>query len=240
MSDHPVELPAPMMTEAAFQRRREHLLAEMERPASHRRHALAAVLVAAVLALLALAPISGASLGHRLVTSLGDWWSSTAPPTTNPGEAHSFTDDWNAGPGPNLSGRPLPADARDLLSGLGPASDTITAFPTSNGTVCYMIDGAGTCGNLQRWPWNTIGFVVSIFSMRPGGTRIYGIAAAKVTSMSVEIDGVEYPAILRNHAFYYHLPAGVQESDLQQVTATWSDGSTHTMPIHTHWNPPQR
>lgn len=228
------------MSEANFQRRRTHLLAEMERPAPQRRHALAAVLVAGVLALLTFAPISGASLGQRLVSGLGSWWSTTAPPTTNPGEAQTFTDDWNTGPVRNLNGRPLPADARDLLSGLGPAGDTITAFPTSNGGVCYMIQGAGTCANLEKWPWNTIGFNVGIFGTRDGGTRVFGITDAEVTAMDIEIAGVEHPMILGNHAFYYHLPPSVHESDLQQLTATWSDGSTHTMPLDRHWNPPHR
>jgi hypothetical protein len=239
MSDHLVELPAPAMNKSAFQRRREHLLAELERPASHRRQVVAAALVAAVLAVLAFAPISGASLGHRLLSGIGDWWS-TAPTTTNPGEAQSFTDDWNTFPAGtrNLNGRPLPADARDLLSGLGPASDTITAFPTSNGAVCYMIEGAGDCTNLHTWPWNTVGFTVGIFATRNGGTRVFGITDAKVTAINLEIAGVEHPAILGNHAFYYHLPPGVHSSDLQQLTATWSDGSTHTMPLDKHWNPP--
>ena len=40
--------------------------------------------------------------------------------------------------------------------------------------------------------------------------------------MSVEIAGVEQPAILGNHALYYQLPPGVTESDIQQVTATWT------------------
>lgn len=239
MSDHLVELPAPVMSEAAFQRRREHLLAELEQPAPHRRYGVAAALAAIVLAVLAFAPISGASLGHRLVSGLGDWWSSTAPPTTNPGEAQSFTDDWNTGPAGtrNLNGKPLPADARDLLSGLGPANDTITAFPTSNGAVCYMIEGAGSCTNLNKWPWNTIGFTVGIFSTRNGGTRVFGITDAKVTAINIEIAGVEYPATLGNHAFYYHLPPGIHDSDLQQITATWSDGRTHTMPLDKHWSP---
>lgn len=240
MSDHLVELPAPVMSEAACHRRRGHLLAEMERPASHRRHVLAAVLVVAVLALLAFAPISGASLGQRLVTGLGDWWSATAPPTKNPGEAQSFTDDWNTGPVHNLNGRPLPADARDLLSGLGPATDTITAFPTSNGAVCYMIQGAGTCVSLEKWPWSTVGFEYSVFSTQEGGTRIFGIAADKVTSVSVEIGGSAHPAILGNHAIYYHLPPGIQDADIQKVIATWKDGSVHAVPENAHWDPPHR
>jgi hypothetical protein len=238
MSDHLVELPAPVMSEATFERRRTHLLAEIERPAPQRRHALAAVLVAGVLALLAFAPISGASLGHRLVSGLGSWWSTTAPPTTNPGEAQTFGTGYWEGGSHRFDGKPLPGDAKDLLSNLGPAGDTITAFPTSNGSVCYMIQGAGTCVNLQMWPWKTIGFNVGIFGTHDGGTRVFGVTDAKVRAMDIEIAGVEHPMILGNHAFYYHLPPSAHESDLQQLTATWSDGTTHTMPLDRHWNPP--
>jgi hypothetical protein len=241
MRDHLVELPAPVMSEAAFQRRREHLLAELHRPAPHRRRRAAVVaLILVVLSVLAFAPISGASLGDRLLSGLGDWWSTTAPPTKSPDEVKSFTDDWNTGPtgSHNPAGSPRTGDARDLLSGLGPAEDTITAFPTTNGAVCYMIQGAGSCTNLEKWPWNTVGFTFGIFSTRDGGTRIYGITSTKVTSVSVNVAGVEQPAILGNHAFYYHLPPGIHESDVQQVTATWNDGSVHSVPLHSHWSPP--
>ena len=99
MSDHLVELPAPVMSEAAFSRRRAHLLAELERPAIRRLRPAVVLVVVGVLALLMFAPISGASLAHRVATGLGGWWSSTAPPPKNPAEVQSFTDDWNTGPG---------------------------------------------------------------------------------------------------------------------------------------------
>jgi hypothetical protein len=242
MSDHLVELHAPVMSEDVFRRRREHLLAEMQRPTSHRRRQAAiGMLILVVLGVLAFAPISGASLGQRVVSGLGGWWSSPAPPPKDPAEVQSFAQDVPIVP-PGITyrgGKPLPRVARDLLSGLGPADDTITAFPTSTGAVCYMIQGAGSCANLDKWPWNAVGFTWGIFSTRDGGTRLFGIVSDKVTSMSVEVDGVEQPAILGNHAFYYHLPPGVHDSDLQQVTATWTDGSTHSVPLHTHWNPPR-
>lgn len=242
MSDHFVELPAPLMSEATFDRRRAHLLAELERPVVRRLSPVSFVVAAAVvLGVLAFAPISGASLAHRLVTGMGDLWSSSVPPTKSPAEVHSFTDDWNTGPSGslNLSGSPLTGKARDLATGLGSADDTITAFPTTNGAVCYMIQGAGSCTNLEKWPWNTIGFTVSIFSTRDGGTRVYGIATDKIASAVIQVAGTNYPMTLENDALYYHLPPNVHESDLQQVVATWKDGSLHPFPFHSHWSPPR-
>ena len=83
-----------------------------------------------------------------------------------------------------------------------------------------------------------MGFTFGVFGTHDGGTRIFGIAADKVTAVSVEIAGIEHPAILGNHALYYHLPPGVHDSDIQQVTATWKDSSVHSVPENTHWNPP--
>lgn len=240
MSDHFVELPAPAMNDDAFLRRREHLLAELERPRTHRLRPVAVLGVAAVLALLVFAPISGASLAHRVAGGLDTLWSSPAPPTKYPADVENMAESARIEP-PGVTyrgGKVLTGKARDLLSGLGTAGDTITAYPTSSGAVCYMIEGAGSCTNLAKWPWNTVGFTFSIFSTRDGGTRVFGIATDQVTSVTVEIAGVEQPAVLEHNALYYQLPPGVHDSDIQQVTATWDDGSVHSVPVGTGWNPP--
>lgn len=241
MSYQSVGLPAPVMSETTFQRRREHLLAELERPAPDRRsQAAVGVLIAVAVGVLVLAPISGASLGHRLVTGLGDLWSSPAPPTKHPADVQNMTESaTNEPPGVTYrGGKPLTGKARDLLSGLGTADDTLTAYPTTSGAVCYMILGAGSCANLETWPWNTVGFTFSIFSTRDGGTRVFGIASDKVASVRVEIGGVEHPMILENNALYYQVPPGERDSDIQQLVATWKDGSVHPVPVSTHWSPP--
>ena len=243
MNDRLVELPAPVLNEAAFERRREHLLAELQRPAAaHRLRPVALVLAAVVLGVLAFAPISGASLGHRLVTGLGDLWSTPAPPSKHPADVQNMAHDMtNLPPGiTNRAGTPLPKDARDLATDLGTDNDTITAFPTSKGAVCYMILGAGSCADLKTWPWNTVGFTFSIFSTRAGGARVFGIASEKVASVSVVIGGVPHATILENHALYYQLPPGAHQSEIQRIGATWKDGSTHAVPVDTHWNPPGR
>lgn len=243
MSDHLVELPAAAMSEDAFRRRREHLLAELDRPTPHRhRQAAIGMLILVVLGVLVFAPISGASLGHRLVTGLGNIWSSPAPPTKHPTDvqnmAHSATIE---PPGVTYKGgKAITGKARDLLSGLGTADDTITAYPTSSGEVCYMIEGAGSCANLEKWPWNTVGFTYSVFSTRVGGVRVFGIATDKVASVSVVVGGVTNDALLENNAFYYQLPEGVDESQIQQIVATWGDGSSHPVPVSTHWYPAGR
>ena len=240
MSDHLVESPAPVMSESAFQRRREHLLAELERPASHRRHVLAVVLlpscslcwrslrsVARVSAIAWLTPRTGGLRRHHR---------RRIPARHKP----SALDDWNR-PGSNRStGSRFRRDAKDLLSDLGPASDTITAFPTSNGTVCYMIHGAGTCVNLQWWPWNTIGFTSASSLRTPAGHEFSASPPPRSRRWASKSPASSIPRSLEFTPSTTTYLRSVQESDLQQVTATWSDGSTHTMPLHRHWNPPHR
>jgi hypothetical protein len=241
MNDSFVEPPAPIMSEGAFHRRRTHLLAELGRPPIRQLRPAVGVLIAGVIAVLAFAPISGASLGHRLVTGLGGMWSSPAPPTKHSADVQDMArSSTNEPPGITYrGGKALTGKARDLLTGLGKADDTITAYPTSTGAVCYMILGAGSCANLETWPWNTVGFTYSVFSTRADGVRVFGIAADKVASISVSIGDVSYPALLQNNAFYYQLPQSVDENDIQEIVATWSDGSTHSVPVSTHWYPPQ-
>lgn len=240
MSDRLLDIPAPVMRDGVLRRRRDHLLAELERPGARRLHPVAIVLTALVLCGLAFAPVGGASIAHRVATGLGDLWSSPAPPPKNPADAQNLANDvTNTPPGvTNQDGTPLAGKARDLLSGLGTTGDTITAFPTTNGTVCYELQGAGSCANLEKWPWNTVGLTFSIFSSGDGGTRIFGIAADKVASVGVVVAGVQHAATLQNNAFYYQLPAGVSESDIDQVVATWVDGSAHTFPVSSHPSPP--
>jgi hypothetical protein len=241
MSDFFVEPPAPIMSEAALDRRRTHLLAELGRPPARHLRPAVGMLVAGMLAVLAFAPISGASLGHRLVTGLGDMWSSPAQPTKHPADVQNMGHSATIEP-PGITyrgGKPLTGKARDLLTGLGKTDDTITAYPTSTGAVCYMILGAGSCANLETWPWNTVGFTYSVFSTQAGGVRVFGIAADKVVSISVSIGDVSNPALLQNNAFYYQLPQSVDENDVQKIVATWNDGSTHSVPVNTHWYPPQ-
>ena len=50
--------------------------------------------------------------------------------------------------------------------------------------------------------------------------------------MSVIVGGVGHLAILENNAFYYELSPGVHSGDVQEVIATWKDGSVHQFPVH--------
>lgn len=128
------------------------------------------------------------------------------------------------------AGVPLIGEARDLATGLGKADDTITAFPTSNGLVCYEIRAAGSCGRVDDEVGP--GFVVSVLYTRDEGTRVFGVVSDAVRSVDVEVAHVTYPATLRGNAFYYDLPSGVSGSSVDSVSATWSDGTVHSLEVH--------
>ncbi|MGA9760958.1 MAG: hypothetical protein WBQ14_00825 [Gaiellaceae bacterium] len=123
------------------------------------------------------------------------------------------------------SGTPLASQARDLITNAGPGNDTLSAFPTSTGMVCYEINAAGTCGRVDT----STGISFGMLGGGVGGTRVFGVAADKVVKVQVQVSGTLYDAILNNNGFYFQLPVGTSEHQLQ-VIATWDDGTTHSVP----------
>lgn len=128
-------------------------------------------------------------------------------------EAHR----WHAA-GP---GAPLTARATALLSGVGRARDTITAFPTSRGLVCFEIKAAGTCGSLDG-----AGITWAVLST-PGNSRIFGVASDGVTRVQLEIEGVLRDATLRDNAYFYQLAPELDDLAIEHIVVTWTDGSRH-------------
>jgi hypothetical protein len=135
---------------------------------------------------------------------------------------------WNGEPGKS-TGQPVAARAADLLTDVGAAHDTLTAFPTTkDGVVCYHVHGAGSCGDLFLTPSH---IVFGTLWIRGSGGRLFGVAADDVARVQVEIAGTSYDAILRNNGFYFQLPRGSGGAD-GQVVSTLDDGSRHVFPGH--------
>jgi hypothetical protein len=125
------------------------------------------------------------------------------------------------GPGPGV---PLPARAKNLLSGMGRAGDTVAAFPTSRGLVCFEIRAAGTCGSLN----SPSGVTWAILSTR-GNSRVFGIASDAVARVEVDVKGVLHAAILRHNAYHFQLPAELDDTAVHGLVVTWKDGSHHAV-----------
>lgn len=232
-----LEPPAPEMPQQTLGLRRAHLLAEIRRTAP-RRHGVAIVAAVAVaLAALVVAPIGGASLADRALKGIGRIWATPAPPPSDSASAQNLAEaaarwtEESTNPA-EATGQPLFGQARDLLTGLGSAGDTIAGFPTTNGAVCYEILAAGSCGHLDKWPWSKVGFTFSILYTRDAGTRVFGVVSDRVAAIDVEIGGIERPAIVQNNAFYYQLPRGEHSQDIQRVIGTWDDGTRHSFHVH--------
>jgi hypothetical protein len=121
-------------------------------------------------------------------------------------------------------GIPLPSQAKNLLSGVGTAGDTVTAFPTSRGLVCFEIKAAGTCGTLN----SPSGVTWAILSTR-GNSRVFGIASDAVGRVQVDVNGVLHDATLRNNAYHYQLAPQLDDTAVQGLLVTWKDGSQHAV-----------
>lgn len=123
------------------------------------------------------------------------------------------------------SGTPLASQARDLITNAGQGNETLSAFPTSTGMICYEINASGTCDRVDT----STGITFGILNGGVGGTRVFGVVANKVVKVQVQVSGTLYDAVLKNNGFYFQLPAGASEHQLQ-VIASWDDGTTHSVP----------
>jgi hypothetical protein len=124
-------------------------------------------------------------------------------------------------PGPGI---PLADRAKNLLSGIGRAGDTVGAFPTSRGLVCFEIKAAGTCGSLNA----PSGVTWAILSTR-GNSRVFGIASDAVARVQVDVQGVLHHATLRNNAYHYQLASQLDDTAVHGLLVTWKDGSQHAV-----------
>jgi len=155
----------------------------------------------------------------------------TLAPTSRAADANDLADAvgrWNSERPSSAPGVALTARATDLLSGLGRERDTLTAFATRRGWVCYEILAAGTCGQLDVQG----GVSFALLYTRNGGTRLYGVAADKVARVQVDAGGVLADATLRNNGLYYQLPKGVDGEAVARVVVTWKDGTERAVHVH--------
>lgn len=181
---------------------------------------------------------SGGFVGATLASggqtpSVAAFTSNSAPPAPDPANIQNLADDvGNVPPGAtNHDGTPLTGQARALITNVGSAHDTLSAFPTSNGDVCFEVLAAGTCGKADNS--GPFGAGITPFILSVGGvTRVYGAASDSVARVDIEIGGANSAATLGNNGFYYQLPDGVSSSQIEAVIATWKDGSVHTFPVH--------
>lgn len=136
---------------------------------------------------------------------------------------------WTAEAPDTGPGEPLTAKATTLLAPAG-TPDTLRAFPTSKGRVCFEVLGAGTCGQLSA----STPISITILYTRAGGTRVFGVAADDVTRVQIDVGGTLRDATLGTNGFYYQLGDDTTSDDVRQVISTTSDGQHHTLPVRRH------
>ncbi len=158
----------------------------------------------------AFGPGHGSGADSARVADLADAvrrWTAEAP-TTGPGE-------------------PLTDQATSLYTSAD-TNDTLRAFPTSRGRICFEVLGAGTCGTVD--PTNPV--TLAILYTKDAGTRLFGVASDTVTRVQVDLHSTVHDATLQQNGFYYHLPPAYTSDDIRNVISTTSDGQTHTFPVH--------
>ena len=162
------------------------------------------------------------------VTAINDANSGSDPVPAGSRNLAEAVDRWNSEYPESAPGAPLTERAVLLLRGVGREQDTIVAFPTARGRVCFEIRAAGTCGHLDA----RSGVTFATLFTRSGGTRVFGVAADDVTRVEVQVNGVLRDAILRNNGFHYQLPVATASGDVEYVRSTWRDGRTAMFPVH--------
>jgi hypothetical protein len=201
---------------------------QIKEPMRSGKRLLVGLLCASVLggaAVGALAAIGRGSATRPPATALNDSSGTLAVTPPDALDLAAAVDRWNDeaarshGPGPGI---PLIGRAKNLLSGVGTAGDTVTVFPTSRGLVCFEIKAAGSCGSLN----SPSGITWAILSTR-GNSRVFGVAADAVARVQVDVKGVLHDAILRHNAYHFQLPAQLDDTAVHSLLVTWTDGSQH-------------
>lgn len=129
-------------------------------------------------------------------------------------------------------GSPELTRATILFEHVGRSGDSLTEFPTSNGSTCIALQAgeqsSGTCNRPER----TGGIVWAVYS-DPNGVRLVGSASPYVKSIAANITGASAIDVPINTArgFYLELEPGQQQESIATVTVVWTDGSSHSVPV---------
>jgi hypothetical protein len=140
-------------------------------------------------------------------------------------------------------GEALGDKSRLLLSGLGVRDESLYAWPTSNGWVCWTWgrEGGGACVShfteADEMRVDYAGIDPDHTGSGYPGTLI-GIVPDDVVAAQVQVDGVAQAAIVESNAIFYELPDGACTNwAFESLTATYRDGSSNTVPIRWHNGP---
>ena len=123
-----------------------------------------------------------------------------------------------------------------LSAHVGSEERAIYAFPTSNGWVCFVMDGLGSScksafpvGEPATVDGGSLYFPAS--SGPPG--ELAGFTEDGVTNVQVVIGGTAYDAVLGNHAWYFQYPDNqTPATAATKVIVTLKDGSTAMVPTN--------
>lgn len=159
-------------------------------------------------------------------SALTDQSSAVRAPTGGALDLASAVGRWNAENSVKGPGAPILGLEHKLLSDVGTAGDTVEAFPTAKGAVCFEIKAAGSCGSLSPY-----GVTWAIFAT-PNNTRVFGVAADDVTKVAINVHGLLHTATLANNAYYYNFSGNIKQDQVIGITVTTTDGSSKVIAIN--------
>lgn len=255
MSDHLVELPAPVMSEAAFQRRRMHLLAEIERHRPHAEHGLrrlssrrswrrrgvvfvavgvlAAVGAASAVAYHYLGPSPGFTAGLSSLNKLPPVpWPSSVPKGGLANEAAS------TGLTPMQAEHRMRLAQSGLTLGQGDVGDIdLYAFPGISGSACLFVTAplsGGIClptsnvsnSALDGVAWAAWGGDGPRAPTGPLG--VFGLVADNVSGVEADISGMTRSIPILNNSFYADFDR-ITNQDSIKLIVRFDDGTARTL-----------
>lgn len=164
-------------------------------------------------------------------------------PSATWGDSSSVEDNARAfnTPEPGVPSSWLPGDVdvaqgRLLLTGLGPSSRAIYAYPTAKGRLCAGLGGfSGGClqGFFKDAPAD---WTVGDPDGRPGGepVLVWGIIPDSVKDVRVVVNGHEQSAVVANNAYFFQAADNsLSPSAIEALTLVFVDGATQEITLET-------
>lgn len=109
------------------------------------------------------------------------------------------------------------------------SSVTVTAAPTENRFVCYVVSGAFSLRNCAAYFTAKAPLIPSVATTAAGLAAIAGIAANEVESVTVRLDRGRRAALVRNNAFVWI--ASSSEDIPRSIDAEMADGSHYAVKL---------
>lgn len=191
----------------------------------HRRNLVGAACVA-VLALVGAMVVAGseAAAPNPAAAQLGIFDHGAPPSGQVPGAVQQALENV---PRNSAQGRSVPGKLRQLGANLGVGRASLYAYPTEEGSVCFVLTENGapaTC--VDRFDRNTTAAGVIVYSGEGVPPTVAGIRGPDVQQVEAIVNGKEFDAVAGRRLIFFQLPSGTSRDDLDAVVVHFRDGTS--------------